>query len=86
MIIEDFENRFDISNNELDNHWRKEKNKKVIRLMKYQISVKIKTKHFGSTTKTYSYLTNDCSQDKKGKGIDMCAIKREFELESYKNC
>ena len=54
--------------------------------MKYQISVKIKTKHFGSTTKTYSYLTNDCSQDKKGKGIDMCAIKREFELESYKNC
>ena len=67
MIKEDFENRFDISNNELDNHWLKGKNKNVIRLMKYQISVKTKTKHFGSTTKTYSYLTIDSSQDKKRK-------------------
>ena len=35
--------------------------------MKYQISVKTKTKHFGSTAKTYSYLTIDSSQDKKRK-------------------
>ena len=35
--------------------------------MKNEISVKIKTKHFGSTAKTYSYLTDDNSQDKKRK-------------------
>ena len=33
--------------------------------------------------KTYSYLTNDGSEDKKAKGIKKCVIKRELKLRRF---
>ena len=37
-------------------------------------------------TKTYSYLTDDCKEDKKAKGTRKCVIKRMIKFDDYKNC
>ena len=37
-------------------------------------------------TYTYSYLTDDCEEDKKAKGTKKCIIKRMFKLYDYKYC
>ena len=44
------------------------------------------TKFVGLRAKTYSYLIDDNSEDKKTKDTKMCAIKRELKFEDYKNC
>ena len=44
------------------------------------------TKFVALKTKTYSYLTDDRSEDKKAKYTKNCAIKRKLKLEKYKNC
>ena len=36
--------------------------------------------------KTYSYLTDDCKEDKKAKGTKKCVIKRMIKFDYYKNC
>ena len=36
--------------------------------------------------KTYSYLTDDCKEDKKAKGTKKCMIKRMIKFDDYKNC
>ena len=36
--------------------------------------------------KTYSYLINDCEEDKKAKGTKKCVIKRLIKFNDYKNC
>ena len=36
--------------------------------------------------KTYSYLIDDGSEDKKAKGTKKCVIKRKIIFENYKNC
>ena len=36
--------------------------------------------------KTYSYLTDDCKEDKKAKGTKKCVIKRMIKFTDYKNC
>ena len=36
--------------------------------------------------KTYSYLTDDCKEDKKVKGTKKCVIKRMIKFDDYKNC
>ena len=36
--------------------------------------------------KTYSYLTDDCKEDKKAKGTKKCVIKRRFNFNDYKDC
>ena len=36
--------------------------------------------------KTYSYLTDDCKEDKKAKGTKKCVMKRMIEFNDYKNC
>ena len=64
-IAEDVEIRFDTSNYELDRPLPKEKNKKVIGLLKDELGGKIVEKFVGLRTKTYSYLTYDGSKDKK---------------------
>ena len=38
------------------------------------------------TAKTYSYLIDDGSEDKKAKGTKKCVIKRKLKFENYKNC
>ena len=72
-IAEDVEIRFDTSNYELECNsidWSlpKGKNKNVIGLMKDELGRKIMTKFVGLRAKTYSYLIDDGSEDKKGKG------------------
>ena len=43
-------------------------------------------KFVGLRAKTYSYVINDGSEDKKAKGTKKCVIKRKLKLKIYKNC
>ena len=85
-VAEDVETRFDTSNYELDRPLPKGKNKKVIGLMKDELGGKIMTKFVGLRAKTYSYLIDDGSEDKKAKGTKKCVIKRKLKFENYKSC
>ena len=67
-VAEDVETRFYTSTYELGRLFPEEKNKEVIGLMKDQLDGKIVTKLIGLRAKTYSYLINDGSEDKKAKG------------------
>ena len=44
------------------------------------------TKFVGLGSKTYSYLIDDSSEDKKTKGTKKCVIKIKIRFENYKNC
>ena len=61
-------------------------NKKVIGLMKDELRVKIMTKFAAFRSKTYSYLMDDGSSDKKAKGTKKCVIKRVLKFNDYKDC
>ena len=52
--------------------------------MKNELDGKIMKKFVGLRAKTYSYLRDDSSEDKKAKGTKKCVIKRKFK--NYKNC
>ena len=67
-IANDVEKRFGTSNYEVNRPLPIGKNKKVIGLMKYELGGKIITEFVTLRPKTYSYLTDDCKEDKKGKG------------------
>ena len=54
--------------------------------MKDKLDRKIMTKFVGLRAKTYSYLIDDDSEDKKAKGTKKCIIKRELKFKNYKNC
>ena len=54
--------------------------------MKDELGGKIITKFVGLRAKTYSYLKDDGSEDKKAKGTKKCVIKRNLKFENYKNC
>ena len=75
-IAEDVETRFDTSNYELDRILPRGRNKKVIELMKDELGRKIMTKYIGLRAKTYSYLIDDGSEDKKAKGTKNCHEKK----------
>ena len=64
-IVEDVEITFYISNYESDWLLPKEKSKKIIGSMKDELGRKFMTKFTGLTVKTYSYWTDDHSEDKK---------------------
>ena len=66
-ILEDVETRFDYSNYELDAPLPKGKNEKVIGLKKDESGEKIMTQFAGLRAKTYSYLIDDGSEDRKVK-------------------
>ena len=40
----------------------------------------------GLRAKTYSYLIDDGSEDKKMKGTKKCVVKRKLKSENYKDC
>ena len=61
----DIETRFDTSKYELEIPLPKGKKKKVIGLMNDELGRKFMTKFVGSRTKSYSYLADDSSEDKK---------------------
>ena len=54
--------------------------------MKDELGGKIMTKFIGLRGKTYSYLIDDGSEDKKAKGTKKCVIKTKHKFENYKNC
>ena len=54
--------------------------------MKGELGRKIMTKFVGFRAKTYSYLTNEGSEDKKAKGTKNCVIKRKLKFENFENC
>ena len=85
-IAEDVESRFEPSNYELDRPLPKIKNKKVIGLMKDESGGIILTKFVGLRAKTYSYLIDNGSEDKKGKDTKKCVIKRKLKFENYEIC
>ena len=83
--IEEVETRFNTSNyelecNSIDRPLPKGKNIKVIALMKDELGGKIMTEFVGLRAKTYSYLIDDGSEDKKPRGTKTCAIKRKLKL------
>ena len=85
-ISNDVEKRFDTSNYEVNRPLLTGKNKKVIGLMKDELGGKIITEFVTLRLKTYSYLTDDCKEDKKAKGTKKCVIKRMIKFNDYKNC
>ena len=42
-------------------------------------------KFVGQRPKTYSYLIDDSSEDKKAKVTKKCVLKRKLKFENYKN-
>ena len=44
------------------------------------------TKFVGLRAKTYSYLIDDSSEDKRAKDTKKVCQKRKLKFESYKNC
>ena len=70
----------------MNGRYQKEKNKKVIGLMKDELGRKIMTKLVGLRAKIYSYLIDDGNEDRKAEGTKKCVIKRKLKFENYKNC
>ena len=85
-IAEDVEARFDTSNHQLERPLPNGENKKVIGLMKDELGRKIMMEFVGLRVKTYSYLIDNDSEDKKAKGSKTCFIKIKIKFENYKNC
>ena len=81
-IAKDLEIRYDTLNYELDGPLSKEKNKKVIGLMKHELGRKIMAKIVELRAKTYTYLVNE---DNIAKSTKECVIKRKLKFENYKN-
>ena len=85
-IANDVEKRFDTSNCEVNRPLPTGKNKKVIGLMKDELGGKVIIEFVALRPKTYSYLTDDCKENKKAKGTKKCVIKRMIKFNDYKNC
>ena len=85
-IANDVEDRFDTSNYEVYRPLPTGKNKKVIGLMKDELGGKVITEFAALRPKTYSYLTDDCKEDKRAKGTKKCAVKKMITFNDYKNC
>ena len=77
MVKQDFE---------IDRPLLKEKNKKVIGLMKDELGGQIMEEFFRLRAKTYSYLKGNNDEDKKAKGTKKGITKRKLKFQYYKNC
>ena len=86
VIANDVEKRFDTSSydDECDRPLPKGKNKKAIGKFKDELGGKIMTEFFALRPKTYSYLTDDCKEDKKLKSnyYKDCLLNIEIVLKS----
>ena len=67
-------------------HYLKEKNKEVIRLISDELDEKSMTKFVGLSAKNYSCLIDDGSEDKRAKATEMCVINIKLKFENHKNC
>ena len=59
---------------------------KVIGLIKDEFGGKIMTKFVELGAKSYSYLIDDHSEDKKKQKAQKSVIKTKLKFENYKNC
>ena len=87
-IANDVEKQFNTSNYD-DNDKRPlpvGKNKKVIGLFEHELGGKIIKEFVVLRAKTYSYLTDDESEDEKAKGTKKCVIKRRLMFGNYTDC
>ena len=82
-IAEDVETRFDTSKFEIDRPLPKEKNKKVIWLMKHELDGK---SWKNLLQKQYNYLRYSIDEDEKAKGTKKRVLKRKLNFLYYKNC
>ena len=86
-IANDVEKWFDTSN--YDKNDKRPlpigKNKKVIGMFKDELGGKIMKEFCAPRAKTYSYLKDDDSEEKKAKGTNKCIIKRRIKFKDYKD-
>ena len=54
--------------------------------MKDELGGRVITEFVALRPKTYSYLADDCKEDKKAKGTKKCVTKRMIKFNDYKNC
>ena len=54
--------------------------------MKDELGGGIITEFVALRPKTYSYLTDECKENKKAKGTKKCVIKIMIKFNDYKNC
>ena len=54
--------------------------------MKDDLGGKIMTEFAALRPKTYSYLMDDCKNDKKAKGTKKCVIKKILKFNDYEDC
>ena len=54
--------------------------------MKDELGGRVITEFAALIPKTYSYLTEDCKEDKKAKVTKKCVIKIMIKFDDYKNC
>ena len=54
-------------------------------MLKDELGGKIMKEFLALRAKTYTYLTDDDSEKKKGKGIKRCVIKRRPMFQNYKD-
>ena len=85
-IADDVEKRFDASNYEVNRPLPRGKNKNVIGLMKDELGGNIMTDFAALRSKTYSYLLDDGSDDKRAKLIKKYVIIKIMNFCDYKNC
>ena len=85
-IANDIEKRYDTSNYEVNRPLPTGKNKKVIGLMKDELGGKIITEFVTLRPKTYSYLNDDCKEDKNPKGTKKYVIKKMIKFNDFQNC
>ena len=83
-IAEDVETRFDTPNYELNKALQKWQNKKVIGVKKDEKGGKIMKVFVTLRTKTYSFLIDDGSGDKKGKDKNKICHEGKLKCEDYK--
>ena len=74
-IANNVEKRFDTSNYVVEIPLPIGKNRKMIKLIKDELDEKILAEFVGLTPKTYPYLIDDGSGNKKAEGTKKCVIK-----------
>ena len=75
-----------MANFEIDRPLPKEKNRKVIGLIKDELGGQVMKEFFRLRAKTCSYLKDNNDEDKKAKGTKKCVIKRNLKIQDNKNC
>ena len=84
-ISDDVETRFDTSGYVPDRPLPVGKNKKVVGLMKDELSDAIMREFVSLRPKMYSYRVHN-SEPKKCKEIKCCVVKRTISFDDYKRC